>query len=50
MKYAIFKYVLFNVNSSEYLIKTTNNYHEEAIANFSVIVAHFFNWKMYVYL
>jgi len=29
---------LFNVNSSKYLFKITNNYHEEGAAKFSVIV------------
>jgi len=41
IKYAIFKYVLLNVNSSEYLFKITSNDHEERAANFSVIVAFF---------
>ena len=34
-------YVLFNANSSEYLFKITNNYHEEGAAKFSVNVVLF---------
>jgi hypothetical protein len=37
----IFKYVLINVNSSEYLLKITNDYNEEGVTKFSVIAAHF---------
>jgi hypothetical protein len=36
-----FKYVLFNVNSSENLFKITNNYHEEGVAMFTVNVELF---------
>jgi hypothetical protein len=33
-----FKYVLYDVNSAEYLFRITNNYNEEGVANFSVFV------------
>jgi hypothetical protein len=38
---AVYMEVLFNVNSSEYLLKITNTYHEEEVAKFLVIVAGF---------
>ena len=41
IKYAMFKYVIFNVNSSEYLFNITNNYNEEGVTKVSVIVALF---------
>jgi len=39
IKYTIFKYVLFDANSSEYLFKVTNNHRGEGVSKFSVIVA-----------
>jgi len=39
IKCAIFKYVFFNANSSEYLFKVTYNRRGEGVGKFSVIVA-----------